>query len=194
LGDNNRLHPHRRQPSSRVLEFTDPNRYQAAICASNIELFPATKGDFHAELIQIDPDRLWMQRRSETLPAISYGVVIAERAVIEFRTSADRPAFRRKVVEVPPGTIVVDDRRPTHRRCSSPHRRGSLSLPPADLAAAGRAIVGRKLTVPSVMHIVRPALALMAMRLSLHEEAGQLAKVARTFSRTRKSLGPWNRR
>jgi len=46
-------------PTSRIFQFTDPDRYQTAIYTSNIELFLTVKGDFHAELIQIDLDRLW---------------------------------------------------------------------------------------------------------------------------------------
>jgi hypothetical protein len=165
-------------PTSRVFRFTDPDRYQAAIRAANIELFPTARGDFHAELVQIDLHRVWMQRGSENLPTASHGAVTAERAVIEFLTDADQPSYQRNGVGVTPGKIVVDDRRSAHRRCSSPHRWGSVSLPPADLAAAGRTLCGRELAIPSVTRLVQPPAEVMNRLLSLHHAAAEFAKSA----------------
>jgi len=163
-------------PAGRTFTFTDPERYQAAIRASNVELFPIGKGAFRAELTQIDLHRLWMQRGSENIPTISHGVVTADRAVIEFLTRSGQPSFQRNGVEVAPGRIVVDDRRLAHRRCFTPHHWGSMSLRPADLAAASRVLIGRELKIPSVSRVVRPPSMLMKCLLILHEEAGQLAK------------------
>jgi AraC-like DNA-binding protein len=165
-------------PACRIFEFTDPDRYQAAIRASNIELFPTTRGAFFAELTQIDLHRLWMQRGNENLPTISHGVVTADRAVIEFLSGWDQPAFQHNGVDVPAGEIVVDNRRSAHRRCSRSHHWGSMSLPPADLAAAGYALVGRELTIPAMTRVVRPASEPMRRLLLLHQSAGQLARAA----------------
>src|SRR5262245_59042651 len=165
-------------PASRAFSFTDPHRYQAAIRASNIEFFPTAKGVFNAELIQIDLSRLWLQRGSETLPAISHGVITARRVVIEFLTRQGQPAFQHNGIKVSPGEIVINDWRLVHRRCSAPHHWGSLSLTPADLAAAGRALTGRELSVPSVTRIVRPAPEPMMRLLTLHEDAARLAMTA----------------
>jgi AraC-like DNA-binding protein len=165
-------------PASRIFEFTDPEHYQTAIRASDIELFPTRNGEFFAELIQIDLNRLWLQRGSENLPTISRGVVTAEHAVIEFLTCADQPPFQRNGTDVAPGTIVVDDRRPAHRRCSIPHRWGSTSLTPADLAAAGRALAGRELAIPLVTRFVHPTFQAMARLLALHQGVAQIAKAA----------------
>jgi AraC-like DNA-binding protein len=53
-----------------------------------------------------------------------------------------------------------------------------MSLTPADLAAAGRALVGRELTVPPITQIARPPPALMTRLHNLHEQATQLASTA----------------
>jgi hypothetical protein len=36
-------------PWSKVLNFTDPFPYQAAIRAAEVEIFPTASGEFHAE-------------------------------------------------------------------------------------------------------------------------------------------------
>jgi AraC-like DNA-binding protein len=165
-------------PASRTFSFIDPEPYQAAIRASSIELFPTTKGDFNAELTQIELNQLWMQRGCENLPAISRGVLTAKRAVIEFLARQDQPPYQHNGVEVSPGEIVINDWRLVHRRCFRPHHWGSMSLAPADLAAAGRALTGQELNVPLVTRIVRPAPKLMVRLLSLHQEVVRLARTA----------------
>ena len=52
---------------------------------------------------------------------------------------------------------------------------GAMSLTPADLAAAGRAILGCELSAPAATRRLRPAPALMSRLLELHREAGRLA-------------------
>jgi AraC-like DNA-binding protein len=165
-------------PASHTFTFTDVESYQAAIRAATIELFPTEKGDFKAELTRIDLNRLWMQRGNESLPVISHGMLTADRAVIEFLARQDQPAYQLNGMEVSPGDIVLDDGRHLHRRCFAPRHWASMSLVPADLAAAGRALTGQELNVPLVTRIIRPAPKLMARLLSLHEEADRLARTA----------------
>jgi AraC-like DNA-binding protein len=165
-------------PASRTFTFTDPDAYQAAIRAARIEHFPTSKGDFNAELTRIDLNRLWMQRGNESLPAISHGMLTAKRAVIEFLARQDQPAYQLNGMKVSPGDIVLDDGRHLHRRCFAPRHWASMSLAPADLAAAGRALTGQELNVPLVMRIIRPAPKLMTRLLRLHKEADRLARTA----------------
>ena len=163
-------------PASCRFAFTDPEPYQAAIRAASIELFPTTKGDFNAELAQIELGQLWMQRGTESLPTISHGTVTARRAVTRFLTRQDQPSFQHNGMEVSPDEIVVADWSMAHRRYFVPHHWGSMSLTPAALAAAGHALVGQELMVPAVARIVRPRPELMSRLLSLHEEAFRLAE------------------
>lgn len=165
-------------PASCVSEFTDPYFYQTAVRAANVELFPTTKGKFHGSLIQIDLNRLWMQRGSESLPGISHCSTSNGRAAIEFLAGANQPAYRYNGIDVRPGEIVINDVRLAHRRWSTPHCWGAMSLTPTDLAAAGLVIAGRDLTLPAVGRVVRPAPGLMKRLLNLHERATQLARAA----------------
>jgi AraC-like DNA-binding protein len=53
-----------------------------------------------------------------------------------------------------------------------------MSVTPEDLAAAGRAIIGRELTPPSFMLAIRPPIASLSRLRQLHEATGHLARTA----------------
>lgn len=57
-------------PWNRVLSFTDPYCCQVAVQGAVVELYPTTRGHFHADLTQIGLNRLWMQRFHQKLPQI----------------------------------------------------------------------------------------------------------------------------
>jgi hypothetical protein len=70
--------------SGAFFTFTDPEQYQTAIRAGQIQIFPTTRGDFQAELTHVTLDRLWMQRGHVSLPQIRLGAVNPDRAAIRF--------------------------------------------------------------------------------------------------------------
>jgi AraC-like DNA-binding protein len=164
-------------PSSSVRTFTDPHPYQAAIRAAEVEVLVTAKGEFRAELTKIDLHRLWLQRGRESLPRVFHSSVSAQRAPIVFLASTDRAAIQHSGMDVSPSEIIVDGLGSTHHlRSWGPSQWGSMSLTPEDLAAAGYALAGREVTVPSVTHLVRPSAPLMSRLLSLHGNAERLAK------------------
>jgi len=166
-------------PSSRVFSFTDPHRYQASVRGAEVQLFVTTKGEFCAELTQINLHKVWMQRACETLPRVMHSAVSKKRAPVVFLSHANQAAMQHSGMEVPPGAIVVDGLGAVHHHRSwGPCHWGSMSLTPEDLAEAGRVINGRELAVPSVTHLIRPAPSVMQRLLSLHESAARLAKTA----------------
>jgi AraC-like DNA-binding protein len=162
--------------SSSVAVFNDTLPYQAALQGAQVELFPTGKGEFRAELTKIKLQRLWMQRGRENLPRIWVASVSPDRAAVGFLADADQPAVRHRGADVAPGEIIVDDANVMHRRTEAPCHWASMSLPPEDFAAAGHALAGGEMTVPSVSHLVRPRPALMARLLRLHQTAERLAK------------------
>ena len=165
-------------PSSHIRTFNDPHSYQLAIRAATVEVLPITRGNFHAELIQIDLHRLRLESGRESLPRISHGSVKADRAAIQFLVDRGQPGIRCRGIEALPGDIIVRDSDAAHGRTSAPCHWGCISLTPTDLAAAGRAVADRELTPPLVTHVVRPPPALMARLLFLHERAAHIAKFA----------------
>src|SRR6266480_6380154 len=160
--------------ASRVFSFDDPHQYGATIRAATVDLFPTAKGRFHADLMQIDLDRLWLQRARENLPRICQGAVNAGRVVIEFLIG-DQPAIKHSGIAVSPGEIVVNDSAFNHRRSFAPCHSGTMSLTHRDLAVLQHTLVGREIKAPSVTEVFRPAPALMANLLTLHQAVAQLA-------------------
>jgi AraC-like DNA-binding protein len=164
-------------PSIRTFAFTDPYSYQSTLRGAEIEVLVRAKGDFRAELTQIDLPRLWIQRGRETLPRIIRGAVSAGRAAISFVTAANQPESHQCGIVVTPGDVIVNSGS-MHNRTEAPCRWGSMSLALDDLVAAGNAVAGRDLIAPSHACKIRPSGAVMATLLSFHERVEQLGRTA----------------
>jgi AraC-like DNA-binding protein len=163
---------------SRVLSFTDPYPYQAAIRGAEIEIVITAGGGFRADLTQVNLPRLLLQHGRETLPRIFHGAVNARRAAISFLADANQPAIHHCGMPVALGDIIVNDSLPMHRRTDAPCRWRSMSLTLDEFADAANAIAGRDLGMPSHAQIVRPSSPLMSRLQLLHEQAVQLARTA----------------
>jgi AraC-like DNA-binding protein len=163
-------------PWSKVLSFTDPFPYQAAIRAADVELFPTAKGEFRAELTQINLNHLWMQRFHEKLPEVYASKIRPGRRVIGFLTAEHQPAMQHCGMDLSPRDIVICNRDVMHQRTQGDCRFGAMSLTTDDFDAACRAITGREFSEPPLKHLVRPSLDLMSRLVRLHEMVGQLAK------------------
>jgi AraC-like DNA-binding protein len=157
-------------------KFTDPQSYQGAVPAQ-WDILVTRKGDFQAELTQVELPRLWLQRAREGLPRVIRSVVSVERPPIFFLTGAHQPAMHHSGMEVPFGDLVaVGSGSDHHHRTEAPCQWATISVTRDDLAAAWRALVGRDLTMPSNTRRFRPSRPLMLRLINLHEAAGQLAK------------------
>jgi AraC-like DNA-binding protein len=164
---------------SAIFTFTDPAPYGAAIRAAETEVWVTSRGNFRAELIQIDLGRLWLQQGRENLPRIFHTALSPKRAPISFFTRSSKASVYHAGVEVSSGDIIVNGSGATyHRRTSGPCEWASMSLTPEHLADAGRAILGRDVAAPSLGRVTRPAAALTERLSSLHMQAAQLAKAA----------------
>jgi AraC-like DNA-binding protein len=162
--------------SSRVLTFTDPFPYQTAIRATDVELYPTTRGEFHAELTQVNFDQLWMQRFHERLPQIYASKVRPGRRVIAFLADEDQPTLKNCGRDISPHDIVISNYDVMHHRTGGDCRFGAMSLPTADLDAACEAIVGHEFPADKLKHVVRPSPGLMSQLTKLHEMVGKIAK------------------
>jgi AraC-like DNA-binding protein len=163
-------------PWSKVLRFTDPFPYQAAIRASDVELYPTERGEFYAELTQINLDRLWMQRFHEKLPEVFASKIRPGRKVIGFLTTADQPTFQHCGMDLSPRDIVICNQDVMHQRTEGNCHFGAMSLATDDFDAACKAIVGHEFLHPPLSHLVRPSAAMMSRLIKLHEMVGQAAK------------------
>jgi AraC-like DNA-binding protein len=164
-------------PSSAVRTFTDPDDYAAAIRNSRAEMTVTRRGQFSAKLIQIEFDRLWTQRFSESLPRIAHSAHMG-RAVVTFRTQPG-PSLLWGGAEMRPTNIV----RHSERESGFQHSSGSasfaaMSLPAEEMASVGGALAGVDLTPPPDAMLIAPPPAAMARLQRLHEAAGHLAEKA----------------
>jgi AraC-like DNA-binding protein len=178
--------------SSATRSFRDPWEHQSFFRAADMKVVVTDRGDYSSELTRIDLHQLWMQRNLTSLPQITHLADHDYRRPIAFLTDAQQAPIVRNGKEVQPGTIVVSaPRAEYYYRMTGPCRIGFMSLAPAALAAAGRAIAGYDLTAPAETRLIRPPEHLIARLLRLHEAAGHLAattpdilthpKVARAF-------------
>jgi AraC-like DNA-binding protein len=163
--------------ASRIATFTDPDLYRQAVRAVDADVVVVGSGDFRGALTKVDFERLWIQRGHETLPRIAWLKHNPARAPIFFLTRAGHGSVSDSGRDVLPGAIVFHKLGATyHSRSGGEMHWGAMSLTPEDLAAVGRAVVGRELTVPSVTCHSRPDPGLMSRLIALHDSAGQLAR------------------
>jgi hypothetical protein len=163
-------------PWSKVLSFTDPFPYQSAIRATDIELYPTTRGEFSAELTQINLHQLWMQRFHEKLPEVYASKIRPGRRVIGFLTAANQPTLQHCGMNLSPRDIVICSRDVMHQRSQGDCRFGAMSLATDDFDAACIAITGHEFSEPPLKHLVRPSPGLMSRLVKLHEMVGEIAK------------------
>ena len=162
-------------PWSKVLSFTDPFPYQAAIRAADVELYPTARGEFRSELTQINLHQLWMQRFHEKLPQVYASKIKPGRKVIGFLTG-EQPTVQHCGMELSPRDIVICNHDVMHQRTQGDCRFAAMSLASDDFDAACLAISGHEFSRSTLKHRVRPNPELMSRLLNLHEMVGRLAK------------------
>src|SRR3974390_699623 len=166
-------------PSSAIGLFTRPHVYFGGIRNLPIEGLVLRRGEFCAQSTHIDLHRLCMYRADENLPRIMKVTPSGRRAGIVFATDPGQPAMWINGVEIADGQISrtgLDWE--WYLRSSAPCRWGSMSLEPADLAAAGEAIIGRELVPATFARSLTPPTPALSRLRELHEAAGHLAKTA----------------
>ena len=163
-------------PGSAILSFTDPYEYQNAVRASTTRILVSKPGTFKANLTRINLHRLWMQRGEETLGRLVHSALNTSRITVFFLADDQQAPIQKRGREFSSGEILFYTKGDEHyHRSFAECRWGTMSLPPDNLAAAGRAIAGYDLNPPTENRRVRPPPELMARLLSLHKAAGQLA-------------------
>ncbi len=159
-------------PSGGTFSFGDPSPYQNTIRAAQADVVPTGKGEFKAELTQINLHQLWLQRGHEQLPRIMHYTPTTDRAPITFAGNSNRSVVYHDGRELSGGEIVVTAPGSVHyHRSSGPCDLSAMSLRPEDLAEFGRVFAGRDLQVPSGMQILRPSAKLLSHLRQLHEAA-----------------------
>jgi AraC-like DNA-binding protein len=120
-----------------------------------------------------------MYRSEVSLPRIMKVTPSGKRAGIVFMTDSGQPLMLINGVEI----VAFQISRTGldwewYLRSSAPCRWASMSLVPEDLAAAGKAIVGRELAPAAFARSLAPPAPVLSRLRKLHEAAGYLAKTA----------------
>ena len=142
--------------SSTVRTFTDRDAYHSAMRDTQAEGIVTKRGNFRVELTNIRLGRLSLQRSEETLPRTAYSAVDPKLFGIVFITSPGQQVHVNGL-ELSPGEIVVFRAGSEgYNRATTACQWGSIALTHENVAAAGRAIIGRELVAPPATHRVKP--------------------------------------
>jgi AraC-like DNA-binding protein len=164
-------------PSSAVLTLSDPYEFQTINRDVEHKVVITARGAYRAQATRIELDRLLMRRGWQSLPTIWHAATPKERSTVVFPTSQTPGTWVG--IEVQSGDIFFRSHGGEHHVHSREYMRyGSLSLTADDLAAFGRALVGRDLNEPPGSRMMRPQPAAMSRLLRLHEATGHLAETA----------------
>src|SRR3954454_8910935 len=143
-------------PSSAVRTFTDADAYFGDIRNLSIDGLVTEQGKFRAEATLINLHRLQMGRFDEDLSRIMRVTPSGSRSLVLFQTDPSRPAMLVNGIETSRDQIAMFGLDwPYYIRSSAGGGWGTISVTPEDLAAAGRAIIGRELTSPTFMLPIR---------------------------------------
>jgi AraC-like DNA-binding protein len=162
--------------SSAVRSFQDPWEHQAFVRASTQKVLVTIPGQYRSALTRIDLHRLWLQRNDTSLPQITYVEHTAGRCPIGFVGNPQHQPLYSNGTELLPDMMIIPCMMGDHHfRMAGESQIASLSLAPADLATASRALIGRELSAPAVTRHIHVPGCLMARLRSLHEAACHLA-------------------
>jgi AraC-like DNA-binding protein len=162
-------------PWSRILSFTDPSAFQAAIPSADVEVLPTTRDEFHVRVTQVSARRLWLQRFQISSPHISIVSYKPGRRSIDFLTESNTSRLQHCGRKVFPGDIIVNGFDVVHRRASSNLHYGAISFPIEELDAAINDMIGIEFPKTPSRGIVYPHPKLGSRLLKLHRAIGQLA-------------------
>jgi AraC-like DNA-binding protein len=162
-------------PWTRVLNIRDPLLSRNAIVGCDFETFPTKRGNFQADITQIEFNRLRMLRYHLNLPQVSTISLKPGRTVIGFLTQHHSSTHHYRGTRLEPGDIVINNSDEVHQRAEADLHGGAMSLSVDELNSRLETIVGRNFLEKMNKPVVRPSPALMSRLLKLHKAVGQLA-------------------
>lgn len=163
--------------SSRVLSLTDPSAFTRIYPSSaDVEVLPAAKGRFHAEITQVLLNRTWIHGINISQPVIDTVAINPSQRSFGFLTEGNSASLWNDGTEVQHGEIVLNRSDVVHQRSGADFHYSSVSLPSDDLAATAKAIVGQELPEKLCSPSIRPPNALMDRLQRLHRAVVCLAQ------------------
>jgi AraC-like DNA-binding protein len=165
-------------PRRATLAFDDPLAYQAAIRCADVDLVVTARGDFRAELAQIDCNRLWMQHGYANLSNVKHVAVNQNRAAIAFPADPTHPPAQFCGMEMSRGIALAGPGSSFHMRTEKCFGWAAMSLTTEDLSAASVALTGHELRAGSVTRLVWSDPSNLSRLRRLHLAGRQFAETA----------------
>lgn len=155
-------------PSCAVLSFREPDDFAASIRAARTEMTVTGGGPFIAGVVDINLNRMWMQRFTETVARVTHSIHACGQAVISFRTQPGPPLFWAGVEMQPSCIMRHGEGQDGFQRSTGPAGWGVVSLPIEAALSAEAATVGCDLAPPRQTQTVIPPAAAMERLQHLH--------------------------
>lgn len=160
--------------SCAAISFGEPDDFASAIRMAPTELTVTGNGQFRARLVDINLNRLWMQRFTELLARVTHSGHASGETIISFTTRPGPPVFWAGA-ELKHGCILRHgEGQDGFQRLTGPTGWGAISLPVEAMVTVG-ACHGRDLAPPLQALTVTPPAGAMGLLRDLH---AAIAKVA----------------
>ena len=137
--------------------FVSPDAYGAAIGAEKVELFVTANGEFKGQLTHLEIGRLHVLRGRENLPRIAFIALPSAHVHISFSTSRTRSMVYCGVALNFGDLVFHSLEQRAHQRTTGGAEWCLISLPPDELTACSKRLIGESIRVPSESCDVMPA-------------------------------------
>jgi len=164
-------------PSSTILRFTDPSEYQAAIgrAGSDSKTVIEAAGSYQSELVLVDLDHVGVYQGRISLPRITHAAGQRNQCRVIFATAETLSPETFNGIEVAKSDLTYCAPDSEFVARASPGCWGGVTVPPAILCSASRALVGYEITAYKVSQLIPTLTPLMARLHNLHAVVTQLA-------------------
>jgi AraC-like DNA-binding protein len=150
--------------------FADPDEYQAAVRGGDRLYSLLGRGEFHADLTDIEVGRLKLQRGQENLPRLAASGMPGNKVGVLLWPGNGRLPVVRGVQMRPGELLCLGLGMQSHHRTSGPNTFAMLTLDASDLAVAAQDLTGRDLAV-TTGKVLRPPEHTFASLVSVVEAA-----------------------
>ena len=156
--------------------YTDPDDYRVEVPGAAVDLLLTSGESFKARVTWMKLQRLRLVLLEEATPHIAFLSLDPTRVYIGFPLSGE-PVWNG--VRLRRGDfILLDAGGHVHQRADSTNRWGLIALSGKNLAAYGRTLLGRNLTLSRSAQFLRPPSKASSDLLSLHARACRLSVTA----------------
>jgi AraC-like DNA-binding protein len=156
--------------------FANPDDYRAAIGSATVNLVVTGGGNFNARLTWLNLGHLHVLHGRENLPRIGFFSLSPTQSFVSFPTNPGAP-LTYGGIDLQLGDVVLHSRgERMHQRIDGEGQWGLISLPPEQLAASSKALIGYNIVSPPEGWVLRPPRSAARHLLGLYSRVCRLAE------------------